>query len=148
MFWLLVATALTMGFFMAIQPAINGQLRWRVGSPAHAAMISTTVSTISLFIYVFAIERKPWPSLESIRTGPWWMWTGGLLGAAYVALSVVLVQRLGGGVAFALVILGQMTFALIMDHYGWFGLTVHEITPIRIAGAGLVVAGVVLIRFF
>ena len=53
----------------------------------------------------------------------------------YVALSVVLVQRLGGAVAFALVILGQMTFALFMDNFGWFGITVHEITPTRIIGA-------------
>jgi transporter family-2 protein len=146
MFWVLVAVALTMGLFMAIQPAINGQLRWRVGGPAHAAMISTSVSTISLFLFVFAIQRHPWPDIGSIRDAPWWIWTGGLLGAIYVALSIVLVQRLGGAVAFSLVVLGQMMTALALDHYGWFGLGQHAISPGRVLGVMMVVGGVAMIR--
>lgn len=146
MFWGLIAMALLMGSFMAIQPAINGQLRNRVGTVAQAAMISTSVSTISLAIFVFVIARQPWPPASELFLGPWWLWIGGLLGAAYVALSVVLVSRLGGAVAFSLVILGQMVCALVMDHYGWFGLPVHELTPQRLTGVALVVAGVVMVR--
>ncbi|MGD9712830.1 MAG: DMT family transporter [Thermomicrobiales bacterium] len=145
-FWLLVGTALLMGCFMAIQPAINGQLRFRVGSPAQAAMISTSVSTISLLTFVLLVQRPSWPDGEIVRSTPWWVWTGGLLGAVYVAASIVLVQRLSAAVAFSLVILGQMICALILDHFGWLGLRDHEITPGRLLGAGLVVAGVALIR--
>jgi bacterial/archaeal transporter family-2 protein len=146
MFWLLVGVAITMGCFMAAQPAINLQLRELVGSPANAALISTTISTISLFLFAFVIQRKPWPDGSAVLAAPWWVWTGGLLGAAYVALSVVLVSRLGGGVAYSLVVLGQMVFALFMDHFGWIGVPQHEITPGRVAGVLLVVLGVVLIR--
>jgi bacterial/archaeal transporter family-2 protein len=146
MFWGLVVVSLVMGLFMAIQPAINGQLRAYVGSPANAALISTSVSTITLLVYVFGIERKPWPSLATLQSGPWWMWVGGVLGAIFVAVSVVLVQKLGGAVAFSLIVLGQMVVALFMDKYGWFGTTVHEATPGRIAGVGLVVAGVAAMR--
>jgi transporter family-2 protein len=145
-FWFLVALALSMGFFMAIQPAINGELRLRVGSPAQAAMISTSVSTISLFLFVFAVQRHDWPSASTLSSAPWWIWTGGLLGAVYVAVSIVLVQRLGGAVAFSLVVFGQMVCALVMDHYGWLGLAQHEISIGRIVGVGLVVGGVVMIR--
>lgn len=145
---ILIGVALTMGLFMAVQPAINLELRRFVGSPAQAAMISTTVSTISLAFFVFVIQRRPWPSLEAATSTPWWIWIGGLLGAAYVAISVVLIQRLGAAFAFSLVVLGQMTTALIMDRLGWFGLTVHELTPGRMVGAALVVSGVVLIRMF
>jgi bacterial/archaeal transporter family-2 protein len=146
MFWFLVAVALTMGLFMAIQPAINGQLRWRVGSPAQAAMISTSVSTISLLLFVFVIQRQPWPDSGAFRDAPWWIWTGGLLGAVYVAASIVLVQRLGGAVAFSLVVLGQMLSALAIDHFGLLGLAQHEISPGRVLGVLLVVCGVVMIR--
>ncbi len=59
----LIGVALVMGLFMAIQPAINLELRRFVGSPAQAAMVSTIVSTISLAFFVFVIQRKPWPSL-------------------------------------------------------------------------------------
>jgi transporter family-2 protein len=145
---LLIVVALTMGLFMAIQPAINLELRRFVGSPAQAAMVSTTVSTISLAFFVFVVQRKPWPSLHAATDTPWWIWVGGLLGAAYVAISVVLIQRLGAAFAFSLVVLGQMATALIMDRFGFFGIPVHELTPGRLAGVALVISGVVLIRMF
>ena len=146
MFWMLVAVALTMGLFMAIQPAINGQLRWRIGSPAQAAMISTSVSTIALLFFVFVIQRQPWPGAGAFKDAPWWIWTGGLLGAVYVAVSIVLVQRLGGAVALSLVVLGQMLSALAIDHYGLLGLARHEISPGRLVGVLMVVGGVAMIR--
>jgi bacterial/archaeal transporter family-2 protein len=146
MLWILVLTAIAMGFFMAIQPLINGQLRWRVGGPSHAAMISTAVSTISLMLFVFVIQRDPWPAAANVREIPLWMWTGGLLGAVYVAVSIVLVQRLGSAVAFSLVVLGQMLSALVLDHYGLMGLAGREISAGRVTGVAFVVAGVVMIR--
>lgn len=145
---ILIGVAMMMGLFMAIQPAINLELRRFVGSPAQAAMVSTSVSTISLAFFVFVVQRKPWPGLQAATTMPWWIWVGGLLGAAYVVMSVVLIQRLGAAFAFSLVILGQMGTAVVMDRLGWFGVTIHELTPGRLIGVALVVSGVVLIRLF
>jgi transporter family-2 protein len=145
---LLIGVALVMGLFMAVQPAINLELRRFVGSPAQAAMVSTTVSTISLAIFVFVIQRKPWPSLHAALSTPWWIWIGGLLGAAYVAISVVLISRLGAAFAFSLVVLGQMVTALVLDRFGWFGVPVHDLSPGRLIGVSLVISGVVLIRMF
>lgn len=144
----LIGVALVMGFFMAIQPAINLELRRFVGSPAQAAMVSTFVSTISLGFFVFVVQRKPWPSLDAALSTPWWIWIGGLLGAAYVAISVVLVSRLGAAFAFSLVVLGQMITALLLDRFGWFGVPIHDLTPGRLVGVALVISGVVLIRMF
>ena len=144
----LIGVALVMGLFMAIQPAINLELRRFVGSPAQAAMVSTTVSTISLAFFVFVIQRKPWPSLHAAVSTPWWIWVGGLLGAAYVAISVVLISRLGAAFAFSLVVLGQMVTALLLDRFGWFGVPIHDLTPGRLVGVALVISGVVLIRMF
>jgi transporter family-2 protein len=144
----LIGVALVMGLFMAIQPAINLELRRFVGSPAQAAMVSTFVSTISLGFFVFVIQRKPWPSLAAAQSTPWWIWIGGLLGAAYVAISVVLVSRLGTAFAFSLVVLGQMVTALLIDRFGWFGVPIHDLTPGRLIGVALVISGVVLIRMF
>jgi transporter family-2 protein len=144
----LIGVALTMGLFMAVQPALNLELRRFVGSPAQAAMVSTTVSTTSLAFFVFVIQRKPWPSLHAAVSTPWWIWIGGLLGAAYVAISVVLISRLGAAFAFSLVVLGQMVTALILDRFGWFGVPIHDLTPGRLIGVALVISGVVLIRAF
>jgi len=43
-------------------------------------------------------------------------------------------------------IAGQMTFALVLDHYGAVGFPERSMSPGRALGAGLLVAGVVLIR--
>lgn len=144
----LIGVALVMGLFMAIQPAINLELRRLVGSPAQAALVSTTVSTISLGFFVFVLQRRPWPTTGDALASPWWIWVGGLLGAAYVAISVVLISRLGAAFAFSLVVLGQMATALVMDRFGLFGVPVQDLSPGRIVGVAMVISGVVLIRMF
>jgi len=83
-----------------------------------------------------------------LRTGPWWMWTGGLIGAIYVAVSLNLAQRLGATVLVAVVLIGQMIAAILVDHYGLFGLDQQEISPLRILGVICLIVGVVLIRAF
>jgi transporter family-2 protein len=45
------------------------------------------------------------------------------------------------------VTLGQLAGALAYDHIGVLGLDVHQISASRIAGLGLVLAGVVIVRF-
>jgi transporter family-2 protein len=140
--------AVAMGCLLAVQPAVNGRLRLRAGHAAHAALISTSISTISLLLYSFAVVRKPWPESAQFTSAPWWIWTGGLMGAVYVTTSLVLVTRLGGAVFFATIVVGQMLATLVMDHFGLLGLPRHEVNPLRIAGAAFLVAGVVLIRRF
>jgi transporter family-2 protein len=140
--------AVAMGCFLAVQVAVNGGLRLRTGDPAHAALISTTISTASLLLYSVAIVRKPWPDPAQLTSAPWWIWTGGLLGAVYVATSLVLLSRLGGAILFASIVVGQMLATLAMDHFGLFGLPRHEVNPWRVLGAIFLVTGVALIRHF
>jgi uncharacterized membrane protein YdcZ (DUF606 family) len=60
----------------------------------------------------------------------------GLLGAAYIAVTVVLAPRLGAASLIAALVAGQMAASLIVDHYGWIGFAQHAVTPLRLAGAG------------
>jgi transporter family-2 protein len=143
-----ITMAVTCGIFMVVQSSINGQLRVRLDDPWQAAFISTSVSTISLFIVSAISSRRLIPDLGKIADGPWWLWTGGLLGACIVAASLYLVSKLGSGVMVALFVTGQMAAAMVMDHYGMLGLPVHHVNGQRIAGAVLLLAGVALIRVF
>jgi transporter family-2 protein len=70
---------------------------------------------------------------------------GGLLGATYVAATTVLGPRLGAATLMALTLTGQMAAALIVDHYGAIGFPQNPITPARLAGTALLVAGVILV---
>jgi transporter family-2 protein len=63
----------------------------------------------------------------------------------YVASTTVLGPRLGAAALLALTLSGQMLAALIIDHYGIIGFPQSTITPSRLIGAALLVAGVLLI---
>ena len=89
MAFVLIAVALALGALASIQPGVNGRMRTAVGDPIFAALVSTTFSTTSLLIYTL-IRQPARPSFDKLAAGPWWMWTGGVIGAAYVALAEAL----------------------------------------------------------
>ena len=76
----------------------------------------------------------------------WASWTGGIFGAIYIGISIVLLPRLGAAVMIALIVVGQMIGALAFDHFGLLGIPVTPASPLRMAGALLLIAGVILIR--
>jgi transporter family-2 protein len=145
---LLILVAMGGGALVVTQTSINARMRLQADSPWQAALVSTTVSTVFLLTLSTVITRHPYPRLERIHGTPWWIWTGGLLGALYVALSLVLVKKLGSGVLFSAVILGQMIAALLIDQFGLIGSPKHEITAPRVLGVVMIVAGVALVRLF
>ena len=71
---------------------------------------------------------------------------GGAMGAFYICTLILAVPITGALTATAGVVLGQMLMALFLDRVGAFGLPVQEITWPRVAGLGLVLAGLVLSR--
>ncbi len=143
--WLLLVVAFLAGAVAPVQAGVNSQLRASTGHPAWAALASFTIGTLSLLAY-YLVMRLPWPSPSSLLQAPWWSWLGGLLGAYYVASSIVLAPRLGAAVLVALVIAGQLLVSLVLDHFGLVGFAQHPISPARILGAALLLVGVVLIQ--
>ncbi len=73
---------------------------------------------------------------------------GGLLGAFAVVAGLLFVSKVGAGAFAGLTITANFLMSLAIDKYGWFGMAVHELTSGRLAGAFLMVAGIVLICRF
>jgi transporter family-2 protein len=140
----LVVVALLAGAVLPMQAAINAQLRYAVGSAVLAALISFTVGTLSLFAYALVV-RTPLPDGRLMTQAPWWVWSGGVLGAAYVFAAVVVTPRLGVAALLGLALAGQSIAALIMDHYGLLGLVVRPLSGARVLGVLFLAVGVVLI---
>jgi transporter family-2 protein len=90
--------------------------------------------------------QDPLPSVATVSRIPWFAWTGGVFGAIFIGLAIFLIPQLGAATFFALLIAGQMLGSMVFDHFGVLGVPVHPVSVIRIAGAALLVAGVVLIR--
>jgi bacterial/archaeal transporter family-2 protein len=110
-----------------------------------AALTSYAVGTVAMLI-VILVQRAPLPSFTLAAAVPWWGWAGGCLGAAYVVLSIVLLQRLGASTVAAFVVAGQMLGALAFDQFALMGLDRLPATPLRLAGTLLLVGGVILMR--
>jgi transporter family-2 protein len=108
-----------------------------------AAIVNFVVGLGALVLVAMASGARWAPG--STAAVPAWAWFGGLLGAAYVASTTVLGPRLGAAALLALTLAGQMVAALIVDHYGVIGFPQSPVTPSRLIGAALLVAGVLLI---
>ena len=142
---LFVMMALLTGVTIAVQTGINSQLRAFLGSPLQAVFVSFAVGTL-LIAFTLLVRREA-PPLAKWAAMPWWMWLGGMLGLFIVSTNILVVPRLGAALLTSLAIAGQLTTALALDHYGAFGFPVHHISLSRVAGAALLLAGVVLIRY-
>jgi bacterial/archaeal transporter family-2 protein len=142
---LFVVMALLTGVVFAVQTGINSQLRALLASPLQAVFVSFLVGTAVVALALVA-KREP-PPLAKWASMPWWMWLGGLCGLFIVSTNIIVVPRLGAALLTSLAITGQLTTALVLDHYGAFGFPVHQISLPRIAGAVLLLTGVVLIRY-
>ena len=75
------------------------------------------------------------------------MWAGGALGVCFIALALMLLPKLGASGFIALALSGQVVASLVLDHFGLFGLIERQLNLPRLLGAGLLIAGVVLIQF-
>jgi transporter family-2 protein len=110
-----------------------------------ASLISFLVGT--LFLLVITLTQRELPSsLSPFRGLNWWHWTGGLLGVLFVVSAAYAGPRIGALLFMSLVLAGQMSAAVVFDHYGWVGFPQASVTLGKIAGLVLIVVGVWLIR--
>ena len=142
---LLYALALGAGVSVATQQILNGNLREALGSPAWAGLISYAGGLLTMIVAVLVLA-EPVPSVRVMAGVPWWAWSGGLFGGIFILLAILLLPSLGAATLFALVIAGQVLAAVTLDHFGVLGLTPHPISTARLAGAVLLIAGVILMR--
>jgi transporter family-2 protein len=133
------------GVSLVLQQALNAELRQSLGSPIWAALISYLVGALTLTAAVLAL-REPWLSLANASRSSAWSWLGGMFGTIYIVLSILLLPKLGAATVVALLVTGQMLGALAFDHFGLFGLPQHQADLPRIAGALMLIGGVVLVR--
>ena len=144
-FFAFTLLAVGAGVSFVMQQTVNADLRATLGSAAWAGFVSYLGGTLCMLLLAVAL-RDSVPSAAAVLRSNWWAWSGGFFGAIYIAVSILLVPRLGTATFVALLIAGQMVASLAFDHFGWLGLTERPADPLRIFGALLLVGGVVLIQ--
>jgi transporter family-2 protein len=147
-FWglaLPMVLAVASGAGIVVQQALNADLRVSLGSGAWAGLVSYLCGTVCMVLLILFL-REGVPSAASLARVHWFSWMGGVFGAAFIAIALFFIQRLGAATFIALLIAGQLICSLLLDHYGVLGLEQHSASPMRLMGAALLMAGVVFIR--
>ena len=85
------------------------------------------------------------PQVAGLRRVPWWGWLGGLCGATYVTAVFMLMPEIGAAPVVVLTVAGQQLSSVVIDRYGLLRLPPREISPRRLTGVAVLLAGVALI---
>ena len=132
-------------FVIPVQAIVNGRLGQIVQNPFLAAVISFTGGTIVLSVLLL-IWSQGIPSVSTGTPIPWYLYTGGLLGAVYVTTVLCVVPTIGPANVIAAAIVGQLFMSLVMDHWGLWGVQPNPITTAKATGAVLLIVGALLIQ--
>jgi transporter family-2 protein len=113
----LISLALIGGAVLPLQALVNARLGAALVNPYWATTVSFVIGTLGLLLYIVLL-RQPLPSMSHALSYPWWVWLGGLLGAFYVAVTIITVPALGATALVILIILGQLVAGALLDHFG------------------------------
>jgi len=137
--------AFAAGASIVVQQALNANLRTTLNSAAWSGFVSYFVGLLCMVVLVVVL-RDPIPSATMAARIPWWAWSGGMFGAIFIALGILLVPKIGAATFIALLVAGQMLASVAFDHFGLLGLAQRPVDLPRNIGVALLIAGVLLIR--
>jgi transporter family-2 protein len=141
----LVVVGVLAGASVIMQQILVANLRGALGSAGWAVLISYVGGTLTMAM-VLLVTREPMISAAGIAKSSWLSWAGGVFGVIYIVLAILLIPRLGAATVVAALVAGQLLASILFDHFGLFGLPHQPADIYRIAGALMLLGGVVLIR--
>jgi bacterial/archaeal transporter family-2 protein len=144
--WIFVMLAMLGGSALPLQIGVNGSLRQALGSAMQAAFVSFAVGAAA-GLGACILMRDGVPTLDRMGETAPWMWLGGFCGVFYVWTTIVAGPRIGALLAVSLAIAGQVAVSSLLDHYGALGFPQNSLSPLKVLGIGLVVAGVAVIGY-
>ncbi|MEI8409954.1 MULTISPECIES: DMT family transporter [unclassified Kribbella] len=149
-----LSAAFGIGMLVAIQSRLNGELGHVLADGVAAALISFGTGLMVLLIgtaLVPQIRRSLGNVWRAIRTPMrgygglrWWQCLGGLSGAFLVATQSVTVSVIGVAVFTVAVVAGQAVSSLVVDRLGFGPAGPQPYTTLRVVGAVMALAAVVL----
>jgi transporter family-2 protein len=134
------------GIALATQASLNSQLGQILSSSLLATFVAFTSSSLIMSFVLLSYVKKL-PSLEVIKSVPIYLWfTGGLLSAFALALFYYLIPKIGILPLVSLSLAGQLLFAVIVGHFGFFNFPVTTIDPSKIIGVASMLLAIFLIN--
>ena len=114
------------GIAMAVQGSLNTALSKKVGVLFGTFIVQFTGTIFTIILLLFKLGSIKWQVLPQV---PWYNYLGGIIGVGIVYGVITSIDRVGVAAATTAIIVGQVSMAALVDHFGWFGL---EAVPFNI----------------
>lgn len=136
----MIGFALLVGLLIPFQGIVTASLGQKLDHPFVSAFINFAGGMI-IFLIAIMVSSASFPDLKKLTSIPWYLYTGGLIGALFIAGALFSLPKIGSTAFFGLVVLGQLLMTTIVDHYGFLGMPVHKVDIYRVAGVFLLLTG-------
>lgn len=139
----LIALGVIAGALITVQSVLNSALGTRaglLGSVLVLTLVSIAVLTVLILLFPNTAKFRPLPGLSE-----WYLYLGGVLGVIILASPIFLIPKIGAGLTLTAIVLGQLTLAVVVDHFGVLETPKIQASSLRIAGIVLVALGAYLV---
>lgn len=122
-YWLVLIIGVCGGAAVGIQSILAGAMGQQIGGTATGFIIHLGGMIFSGILLVLrgGENNRDWHSL------PWYMLGVGIFGLILYQTSNVTLPRGGGMMVITLIIIGQLSLGIVIDHFGLFGIVTRHI---------------------
>lgn len=150
--WGALLLAFVVGSMMAVQSRVNGELADRLDDPfTGTALVFLAAFLVMLVSVAFwrPFREGVTRAVRAVRTQemPWWILSGGLVGATYVLTQSLVVSTLGVALFSVAAVGGQTVGGALMDRTRIVPGGPYALTPARAAGASLAIIAVAVTQW-
>jgi transporter family-2 protein len=103
------------GAIVGVQRALNGQINEHSQQSFTTSLLNFMTGTAFLLVLIIAGILFGRNELSPLPSGPWWIYTGGVIGVIYIAFTSTIVQHLGVLTFTLFSVGGQLVGSLIID---------------------------------
>jgi transporter family-2 protein len=133
------------GAIVGVQRALNGQINEHSQQSFTTSLLNFAMGTTFLLILLLAVMAIGGMKLSPLPAGPWWIYTGGVIGVIYIAFTSTIVQHLGVLTFTLISVGGQLVGSLLIDLYSptdGVQVSIYLISGIVLTYFGVLVGGV------
>ena len=133
------------GAVVGVQRALNGQINEHSQQSFTTSLLNFMTGTAFLLILITIGMILGRNELSPLPSGPWWIYTGGVIGVIYIAFTSTIVQHLGVLTFTLFSVGGQLVGSLVIDLVSptdGVSVSAYLVTGIVMTYAGVVAGGV------
>ena len=137
------------GAIVGVQRALNGQINEYSHQSFTTSLLNFVTGTSFLVILIVVGMLLGRNELSPLPSGPWWIYTGGVIGVIYIAFTSTIVQHLGVLTFTLFSVGGQLVGSLVIDLVSpteGVSVSAYLVTGIVMTYAGVVAGGVSNLR--